>query len=113
MRRLWVPALVLANVIASMLAAVWFKRSSAAGGWKSFLRWQFVGHMAGLCGVLALTALYRLIPMRVAYALSTGLSVVAVQVVAARLIFGEAIAPLQWLGTGLIAFGIVLVGLRA
>jgi multidrug transporter EmrE-like cation transporter len=108
---LGVPALVLGNALFSMLAAVWFKRSSAANDWKGFLGWQVLGHLAGLSGVLALTFLYHLIPMRVAYPVSTGLAVVTVQAIAARLIFRETVSPIQWIGTGLIALGILLVGL--
>jgi len=41
-----------------------------------------------------------------------GLSVIGVQVIAARLLFRESIGPLQWLGTGLVAAGIVLISGR-
>jgi uncharacterized membrane protein len=40
------------------------------------------------------------------------LAVLGVQLVAARLVFQEAISPLNWLGTALIVAGIILVSFR-
>ncbi|MBC7257480.1 MAG: hypothetical protein H5T66_15385, partial [Chloroflexi bacterium] len=76
----------------------------------SLLDWQVVGNLAGFLGVLSLTGLLRLVPLHVAYPLTVGLAVVGVQVVAAGALFRETISPAQWVGTGLIVLGILLIG---
>jgi len=73
------------------------------------LTWQVVGNLAGLVGVLAFTGLLRYLPLHVGYPLTAGLTLVDVEIVAARWVFHEAIAPQQWLGVLLIGAGIVLV----
>ena len=107
-----VPGLLLAHMALAVLAVAGFKLSALSQRPLGFWSWQAMGNLAGFAGVLALTMLLRLIPMHVAYPLTQGLAVLAVQVVAARLFFSERIAPLQWLGTLLIVAGIVVVGSR-
>jgi multidrug transporter EmrE-like cation transporter len=105
-------ALVALNVVFNIVASSGFKMSAASTNWRSFLGWQVVGNFAGLVTVIALTGLLRLTSLHVAYPVTTGLSVVGVQVVAAALLFREAISPAQWLGTLLIVGGIVLITAR-
>ena len=108
--RAWrIGALFLGHLAFTTLASVGFKLSSASSGWRGFLLWQIAGNLAGFAGVLALTGLLRLIPLHVAYPVTQGLALIGVQVVAARLLFREAIQPLQWVGTGLVVAGIVLI----
>jgi multidrug transporter EmrE-like cation transporter len=102
-------ALVAVSVLFNIVASSGFKMSAASTNWRSFLAWQAVGNFSGLVTVLALTGLLRLTSLHVAYPVTTGLSVVGVQVVAAALLFREAISPTQWLGTLLIVAGIVLI----
>jgi undecaprenyl phosphate-alpha-L-ara4N flippase subunit ArnE len=105
-------ALVALNVIFNIVASSGFKMSASSTNWRSFLGWQVVGNLAGLITVIALTGLLRLTSLHVAYPVTTGLSVVGVQVIAAALLFREAISPAQWLGTLLIVAGIVLITSR-
>ena len=105
-------ALVAVSVIFNIVSSSGFKMSAASTNWRSFLGWQAVGNFSGLVTVLALTGLLRLTSLHVAYPITVGLSVVGVQVVAAALLFREAISPLQWLGTLLIVAGVVLITSR-
>ena len=107
-----IDALVLGNLVANVLANIGFKLSAASHDWRHFWLWQVAGNMAGFIGVLTITGLMRFIPLHVAYPVTIGLSVIGVQVIAARLLFRESIGPLQWLGTGLVAAGIVLISGR-
>jgi multidrug transporter EmrE-like cation transporter len=105
-------ALVALNVVFNIVASSGFKMSAASTNWRSFLTWQVVGNFSGLVTVIALTFLLRMTSLHVAYPVTTGLSVVGVQVVAAWLLFREAISPAQWLGTLLVVAGIVLITSR-
>jgi multidrug transporter EmrE-like cation transporter len=105
-------ALVAVNVIFNIVASSGFKMSAASTNWRSFMAWQVVGNFSGLVTVIALTFLLRLTSLHVAYPVTTGLSVVGVQVIASWLLFREAITPAQWLGTLLVVGGIVLITAR-
>jgi|YNPNPStandDraft_1061719.scaffolds.fasta_scaffold07564_2 multidrug transporter EmrE-like cation transporter len=103
-----VVSLIGTNLLFNIIANGSFKASASSSNWRGFLAWQVAGNLAGLVTVLTLTGLLRYIPLHVAYPVTTGLSVVGVQVVAARWVFHEPIAPAQWLGTLLITAGILL-----
>lgn len=105
-------ALIGSNLLFNILANASFKLSATSSAWRGFLLWQLVGNLAGFITVLTLTGLLRLFPLHVAYPVTTGLAVIGVQVAAARLFFREAISSTQWLGTFLVAVGIVLIGRR-
>jgi len=107
-----IAALVAVSVVFNIVASSGFKMSAASTNWRSFLGWQVVGNFAGLVTVIALTGLLRMTSLHVAYPVTAGLSVVGVQVVAAALLFREAISPAQWLGTLLVVAGIVLITSR-
>lgn len=102
--------LVSSNLLFNIVANASFRMSAASSEWRGFLVWQVVGNVAGLITVLTLTWLLRLIPLHVAYPLTTGLAVIGVQMIAACWLFGETISPAQWLGTLLVVTGIVLIG---
>ncbi len=100
------------HVACNIVAALAFRYAAHSASALSFLVWQIVGNLAGFATVLALTVLLRFVPLSLAYPVTTGLSVIGIQVVAARLLLHEPL-PLQvWLGTALIVFGILLVGGR-
>jgi undecaprenyl phosphate-alpha-L-ara4N flippase subunit ArnE len=105
----WLTALIAANLLFNIVAQAGFKVSANSPNWRGFLVWQVVGNLAGFIAVLTLTGLLRFIPLSVAYPLTVGLAVIGVQVAAARWLFREAITPAQWVGTLLIALGVVLV----
>jgi undecaprenyl phosphate-alpha-L-ara4N flippase subunit ArnE len=105
-------ALLLANLLFNVVANASFKASAVSADWQGFLSWQVVGNLAGLVTVLTLTGLLRFVPLSVAFPVTTGLAIIAVQVFAAQVLFHEAVTPAQWLGTLLVVAGIVLVGSR-
>lgn len=102
-------ALVAVNVIFSILANAAFRISARSASWGDVLTWQVVGNLAGFVTVLALTGLLRYTPLSIAFPLTTGMSIVGVQIVAARWLFQEPISSVQWVGSLLIGVGVFLV----
>jgi len=98
-----VLALMATNLFFNVVANASFKVSATSPNWRSFLTWQVIGNLAGFITVLTLT---------VAYPVTVGLAVIGVQVGAVRWLFHEPITQAQWLGTLLIAAGILLVAGR-
>ena len=96
----------------NIVAAVAFRLAAQSGSWFAFLVWQVVGNLAGFLTVIALTILLRFIPLSVAYPITTGLSVIGVQVIAASLVLHEPLPLRVWFGTLLIVLGILFVGGR-
>jgi multidrug transporter EmrE-like cation transporter len=76
------------------------------------LAWQVLGNLAGFITVLTLTGLLHYLSLHVVFPITAGLAVVGVQVVAARMLFGEPITQAQWLGTLLVVAGIALISGR-
>jgi len=105
-----VGALFVGCTIFNVVANASFKAAAQSPNWRGFLSWQVVGNLAGFLTVLALTGLLKFIPLGIAFPVTTGLAVIAVQVAAAALIFHEPISATQWLGTLIIVAGILLVG---
>jgi multidrug transporter EmrE-like cation transporter len=101
-----------ANLLFNIIANASFKFSVTNPTWRSFLTWQVIGNIAGFITVLTLTGLLRFIPLHVAFPVTTGMTVIGVQVLAARLLFHEQVSPAQWLGTFLVVIGIMLIGGR-
>lgn len=99
-------------VACNVLAALAFRWAAHSATWSAFLGWQIVGNLAGFITVLALTVLLRFLPLSWVYPITTGLSVIAVQVIAASLLLHEPLPTRVWLGTALIVVGILLVGGR-
>ena len=100
------------NLLFNIVANAGFKASADSRTWRGFLFWQVLGNLAGLITVLTLTGLLRYLPLRIAFPLTTGLTVIGVQVAAAYWLFREPITLRQWMGTLLIAAGIFFVGTR-
>ena len=102
-------ALVVLNLLFSIVANVAFRLSAHGASWNDVLTWQVIGNLAGFITVLTLTGLLRYIPLAVAFPLTTGVSIIGVQLVAARWLFNEPIDGAQWAGSLLIVAGIFLV----
>jgi multidrug transporter EmrE-like cation transporter len=68
-----------------------------------------IGNLAGFITVLTLTRLLRYLPLSITFPLTTGLTVIGVQVVAAAALFHEPISARQWAGTAAIVISIFLV----
>ena len=104
-----ITALIVVNVIFSILANAAFHVSARSTSWSGVLTWQLFGNLAGLITVLALTGLLRYLPLSIAFPVTTGMSILGVQVVAARWLFNEPIDAVQWAGALLIGVGVFLV----
>ncbi len=102
-------ALVMGNLVFTIIANSSFKVSAQSPNWRSFLFWQVIGNLAGLVTVITLTWLLRFQPLSVAFPLTTGLGVIGVQIVASGWLFGEPISPQRWLGSLLIILGIAFL----
>ena len=102
-------ALVAVNVVFNILATVAFRVSARSASWSEVLTWQVLGNLAGLVTVIALTGMLRYAPLSIAFPLTTGMSILGVQVVAAEWLFHEPINTVQWAGALLIGIGIFLV----
>lgn len=97
------------NLLFNILANASFKISALSPSWRGILTWQVIGNLAGFITVLTLTGLLRHVPLSVAFPVTTGLSIIGVQMIAAHFYFHESISTAQWLGTLLIAVGVYLV----
>ena len=102
-------ALITLNVVFSILANAAFRASARSATWSAVLSWQVVGNLAGLITVVSLTGLLRYLPLTVAFPVTTGMSILGVQLFAARCLFNEPINALQWAGSLLIGAGILLI----
>lgn len=97
------------NLLFNILANASFKISALSPSWRGILTWQVIGNLAGFITVLTLTGLLRHMPLSVAFPVTTGLSIIGVQMIAAHFYFHESISTAQWLGTLLITIGVFLV----
>jgi multidrug transporter EmrE-like cation transporter len=104
--------LLATNVLFQVIGNSGFRLSATSGDARGFWTWQVVGNLAGLASVITITALLRFLPLSLVFPVTTGLTVIGIQVVAARFLFHETIAPGQWLGTLCIMVGIALIGGR-
>jgi multidrug transporter EmrE-like cation transporter len=105
----FVVGLILVNLAFNILSNASFRISALSPTWRGILSWQVVGNLAGLVTVITLTVLLRYLPLSVAFPLTTGLTVLGVQMVAASWIFHESISSRQWLGTVAVVAGIFLI----
>ena len=88
MQQLKVLLLVLVFVAVGCFSNVAYKLS-VSGGVRNLLTWQVIANTVGILGVVALTWLYKLVPMHIAYPLVQALLIVAIQVVGAPDLQGE------------------------
>ncbi len=101
--------LIVVNLGFNVLSNASFRVSAASATWRGILTWQVVGNLAGLVTVITLTWILKYMPLSIAFPLTTGLTVLGVQMVAASWIFNETISQQQWLGTIAIVLGIWLI----
>ena len=105
----FVVGLILVNLAFNILSNASFRISALSPTWRGILSLQVIGNLAGLVTVITLTVLLRYLPLSVAFPLTTGLTVLGVQMVAASWIFHEPISSRQWLGTLAVVLGILLI----
>ena len=101
--------LIVANLFFNVFSNLAFKYSADGTTVRTFLYWQVAGNLAGLITVLTLTWLLKYMPLHIAFPVTTGLTVIGVSLVAARLVFHEEVSGAQWLGTLLVVVGITLL----
>ncbi len=101
--------LIIVNLAFNVLSNAAFRVSALSDSWRGLLIWQVVGNLAGLVTVITLTWLLKYMPLSLAFPLTTGLTVLGVQMVAASWIFHEPISEKQWLGTLAVVIGIWLI----
>jgi undecaprenyl phosphate-alpha-L-ara4N flippase subunit ArnE len=104
--------LLVTNVLFQVIGNSGFKLSATSGDARGFWTWQVVGNLAGLASVITITAMLRFLPLSLVFPVTTGLTVIGIQVVAARFFFHEPITTVQWLGTLFVVIGIALIGGR-
>lgn len=102
-------ALITLNVLFSIFANAAFRVSARSATWSAVLIWQVVGNLAGVITVVSLTGLLRYMPLTIAFPVTTGMSILGVQLVAAKWLFNEPINGIQWTGSLLIGVGIFLL----
>jgi len=101
--------LIIVNLAFNVLSNASFRLSAMSENWRGMLSWQVVGNLAGLVTVITLTWLLKYMPLSIAFPLTTGLTVLGVQMIAASWIFNEPISQHQWLGTLAVVVGIWLI----
>ena len=101
--------LIVVNLAFNVLSNASFRVSALSATWRGLLIWQIVGNLAGLVTVITLTWLLKYMPLSIAFPLTTGLTILGVQMVAASWIFHEPISERQWLGTLAVVIGIWLI----
>ena len=104
-----VTVLLALNLLFNILANASFRISARSASWREVLTWQVTGNAAGFVTAITLTGLLRYVPLSIAFPVTTGMSILGVQVVAAWCLFHEPIDAVQWLGSLLIGVGIFLL----
>jgi undecaprenyl phosphate-alpha-L-ara4N flippase subunit ArnE len=101
--------LIVVNLGFNVLSNAAFRVSATSETWRGLLTWQVVGNLAGFVTVITLTWMLKYMPLSIAFPLTTGMTVLGVQMVAASWIFKESVSARQWLGTLAIVLGIWLI----
>ena len=101
--------LIVVNLGFNVLSNAAFRVSAMSETMRGLITWQVVGNLAGFVTVITLTWMLKYMPLSIAFPLTTGLTVLGVQMVAASWIFREPVSERQWLGTLAIVVGIWLI----
>jgi len=101
--------LIVVNLGFNVLSNAAFRVSAMSETMRGLITWQVVGNLAGFVTVVTLTWMLKYMPLSIAFPLTTGLTVLGVQMVAASWIFREPVSERQWLGTLAIVVGIWLI----
>ncbi len=101
--------LIVVNLGFNVLSNAAFRVSAFSPNWRGLLIWQVVGNLAGFITVITLTWMLKYLPLSVAFPVTTGLTVIGVEMVSASWIFKEPVSEKQWLGTLAIVLGIWLI----
>ncbi len=86
-----------------------FAFSGRSATFRSFLVWQIIGSAFGLGTQLTFAGMVRFASVQVASTIGIGLAFVSAEVVSAYGIFRESFTRTQWMGVGVVFFGIMLI----
>ncbi len=107
-------ALLLALYVVFVAGAnLLLKLSAEAHAAWPFIALQIAGNLAGFVAILAYTGMMRTLPLHIAFPLTRGFSVLAIQGAVALLVFREVFRPTEIAGAAAVAAGIILVGVGA
>jgi drug/metabolite transporter (DMT)-like permease len=106
-----VLAIVVLNQMANIGASTCFALSGRSHDVHTFVVWQIVGGLFGLCIQLTFAGMARYATLPFANSVGIGLAFVSVQVVSALLFFHTSFSVLQWAGTALVVAGVLCVAL--
>ena len=104
-----VLALAVVNQAVNVGATACFAASAHADRFRTFLFWQVIGGIFGLGVQLSFAGLIRFWSLTAANVIGIGVAFISVQLFAAYLLFNESFQVPQWVGTGLVFVGLVLV----
>ena len=104
-----VLALAVVNQAVNVGATACFAASAHADRFRTFLFWQVIGGIFGLGVQLSFAGLVRFWSLTAANVIGIGVAFISVQLFAAYLLFNESFQVPQWVGTGFVFVGLVLV----
>ncbi len=104
-----VLAIAVVNQAVNVGATACFAASAHADRFRTFLFWQVIGGIFGLGVQLSFAGLVRFWSLTAANVVGIGVAFVSAQLFAAYLIFNESFQVPQWVGTGLVFVGLLLV----
>ncbi len=90
-------------------ATACFAAAGHADRWRTFILWQIVGGLFGLGVQLSFSGLVRFWSITAANVIGIGVAFVSAQLFVAYLIFNESFHLPQWIGTGMVFAGLILV----
>jgi drug/metabolite transporter (DMT)-like permease len=102
-------ALAVVNQAVNVGATACFAASAHADRFRTFLFWQVIGGIFGLGVQLSFAGLVRFWSLTAANVIGIGVAFVSAQLFAAYLLFNESFQVPQWVGTGFVFVGLLLV----
>ena len=109
LQALVVLVVVVANQFFNVGATLSFAASGHAERLRTFIAWQIIGGLFGLGVNLTFAGLVRYWSLSFANVTGIGLAFVSAQVFAAYMVLHEPFAWPEWLGTGLVFAGVILI----
>ena len=101
--------LLVVNQVANVACYTLFALSGRTDRWRTFIVLQILGGVFGLFTQLTFAGLVRYASLPFANATGIGLAFVSAQVFSAALLLREPFTLLQWVGTGLVFAGVLLI----
>jgi len=106
-------SLLMVNQAANVGCYTLFALSGRTDRWRTFVILQILGGFFGLFTQLSFAGMVRYAGLPFANAAGIGLAFVSAQVFSAALILHESFSTQQWMGTGLVFAGVLLIAAGA